>query len=44
MNENEAKEAYIKPESEIVDLELEQPILTGSGDSAPDFGPGGFWG
>lgn len=41
MKENKAKEPYIKPESEIVDLELEQPILTGS---APDFGNGGRWG
>lgn len=41
MNENEAKEAYIKPESEIVELELEQPILTAS---APNFDDGGYWG
>lgn len=41
MNDTETKEKYIKPESEIVDLELEQPILTASG---PDFRHGGFWG
>lgn len=26
------KETYVKPEAEIVKLELEQPILSGSGD------------
>ena len=41
MKETETKEKYVKPESEIVELELEQPILTASG---PDFGNGGFWG
>lgn len=43
MEENKTKEPYVKPESEVVALELEQPILSGSG-TAPDFGPGGFWG
>lgn len=43
MEENKTKEPYVKPESEVVELELEQPILSGSG-TAPDFGPGGFWG
>lgn len=41
MNEEKRKETYIQPKSEIVKLELEQPILTGS---APGFGDGGFWG
>ncbi len=41
MKENNPKEPYVKPESEIVNLELEQPILSGS---APDFGNGGRWG
>ncbi len=41
MNENGTKEKYVKPESEIVKLELEQPILSGSG---ADFGNGGRWG
>lgn len=41
MNETKAKEKYIKPESEIINLELEQPILSGSGS---DFGDGGYWG
>lgn len=36
-----SKEQYVKPESEIVKLELEQPILTAS---APNFGSGGHWG
>ena len=31
----------MKPESEIVNLELEQPILNGSGS---DFDNGGYWG
>ena len=35
------KEPYVKPTAEIIKLELEQPILTGS---APDFGDGGKWG
>lgn len=37
----ESKEPYEKPESEIVNLELEQPILSGSSD---DFGNGGVFG
>ena len=41
MNEKRTKEPYVKPQSEIVELELEQPILSGS---APDFGHGGRWG
>lgn len=41
MNDTETKEKYVKPESEIVDLELEQPILNASG---TDFDNGGFWG
>lgn len=41
MNEKRTKEPYVKPQSEIVELELEQPILSGS---APDFGNGGRWG
>lgn len=41
MNENRTKKAYIKPEFEIVNLKLEQPILSGS---APDFTNGGRWG
>lgn len=41
MKENKTKEPYIKPESEIIDIELEQPILSGS---APNFDNGGRWG
>ncbi|MDE6017552.1 MAG: hypothetical protein K2G85_01935 [Muribaculaceae bacterium] len=41
MKENKAKETYVKPESEIVELELEQPILGGS---APNWEDGGTWG
>ena len=37
----EVKETYVKPESEIIHLELEQPILTASGG---DWGNGGVWG
>lgn len=40
MNEKRTKEPYVKSQSEIVELELEQPILSGS---APDFGNGGRW-
>lgn len=32
------KESYVKPEAEVLKLELEQPILAGS---APGFGNGG---
>ena len=41
MKENKTKETYVKPESEIINIEVEQPILTGS---APDFGDGGYIG
>ncbi len=41
MNNKENKETYVKPESEIVNLELEQPILQASG---PNFEDGGYWG
>lgn len=35
------KETYVKPESEIVNMELEQPILSGSD---YDYNNGGRWG
>ncbi len=38
--QSSSKEAYVKPETEVVKLELEQPILTGSGNN---FGNGGRW-
>ena len=41
MKENKTKETYDKPVSEIINIEVEQPILSGS---APDFGNGGRWG
>lgn len=41
MNDTETKKKYVKPECEIVELELEQPLLSSSG---PDFRNGGFWG
>lgn len=41
MNNTKKKETYLKPQSEIIYLELEQPILVGS---APDFDNGGHWG
>ncbi len=40
MNETKIKKPYVKPEIEILNLELDQPILTGS----YDFGDGGYWG
>lgn len=40
MNETKSKETYVKPESKIVNLELEQPILDAS---APNFNNGGTW-
>ena len=38
MNEEKVKEPYQKPESEIVDLELEQPVL-----GASNIPSGGHW-
>lgn len=37
------KETYVKPESEIINLEVEQPILSAS---SPDFigGDDTYWG
>ncbi|MDE5881888.1 MAG: hypothetical protein K2H60_09175 [Muribaculaceae bacterium] len=45
MDKTKAKETYVKPSSEIVNLELEQPILSGSSipGGAPDFTDGGTW-
>lgn len=40
MKENKTKETYVKPESEIINIEVEQPILVGS---APDYDNGGTW-
>lgn len=40
MEESRTKKEYIKPESELVNLEIEQPMLSSS---APDFGEGGRW-
>lgn len=39
MEESRTKREYIKPESEIENLEMEQPML-----SASDFNDGGYWG
>lgn len=41
MKQNLTKEKYVKPESEIINIEVEQPILSGS---APDYDNGGRWG
>ena len=41
MKENITKETYVKPESEIINIEVEQPILSGSAD---DYTNGGRWG
>lgn len=40
-----AKKKYLKPRAEVIRLELEQPVLTGSSapSGAPDFGNGGRW-
>ena len=39
MKKDMTKETYVKPESEIINIEVEQPILTAS-----DFGDGGYFG
>ena len=39
MKKEITKEKYVKPESEIINIEVEQPIL-----SASDFGDGGYFG
>ncbi len=45
MNENKAKKTYVKPESEVIYMELEKPILSDSGNGyGLDFGGGGTWG
>lgn len=41
MDDKKTKKTYEKPEFEVVNLELEQPILSGS---APNFDNGGNWG
>ncbi len=41
MEENKPKKPYVKPEFEIVNLQLEQPILDSS---VPDFEGDGEWG
>lgn len=42
MKKDMTKETYVKPESEIINIEVEQPILTAS---APAFdGDGNYWG
>ncbi len=43
MNDKIVKKAYVKPEFEVVNMELEKPLLTGSGNGT-DFGGGGTWG
>ncbi len=40
MNDNKVKKTYVKPETEVVDLNNELPILCSSGS---DFGNGGVW-
>ncbi len=40
MNNNKVKKAYVKPEFEVVNMELEKPLLDAS---APNFGDGGIW-
>ena len=41
MKEINTKETYIKPESEIINIEVEQPILDGS---TTNYTNGGGWG
>ncbi len=41
MEESRTKREYIKPKSEVVNMELEQPMLNGSGSNWEN---GGFWG
>ena len=41
MKEKNKKEIYVKPESEIINIEVEQPILEGSTTNYTD---GGGWG
>lgn len=39
----EKKLDYTSPQMEVVELVVEQAILTASGDDAPDFGRGSDW-
>ncbi len=39
-NQQEVKEAYEKPAIEVIEMEMEHPILASSGG---DFEPGGEW-
>lgn len=41
MKENNTKKIYVKPESEIINIEVEQPILDAS---TTNFTNGGGWG
>lgn len=36
--------AYVKPAIEVIEMEMEGAILTGSGSRGDDFGNGGQWG
>ncbi len=42
MNDNKVKKTYVKPETEVVDLNNELPILCSSS-SGENFGNGGYW-
>lgn len=43
-NEKHVKEAYVKPQSEVVKMELEQPILSGSnGGGGGGYDDGGWY-
>ncbi len=37
------KEMYVKPESEVIKMELEQPVFAGSGSNGPDYEDGGHY-
>lgn len=41
-DQQEVKEAYEKPVIEVIEMEMEHPILASSG-SGDDFEPGGVW-
>ncbi len=43
MNEEKAKKPYVKPNFEVVNMELEKPLLSASGNGS-DFGDGGVFG
>lgn len=42
--QNEVEMAYVKPSIEVIEMEMEHPILASSGDGTGNgFGSGGGW-